>query len=68
VHDGTVRLDRSSDDIVILLEVDDYDFGGGGLVLLLAHTYEGIGFEGLRAISAGCSNKSLMDIEMETYA
>jgi hypothetical protein len=33
VHDGTVRLDRASDHIVVVLELDDDDLGS--LVALL---------------------------------
>lgn len=52
VHDGTIRLDGSSDGIIVVLEVDDYDFGGGGIILLLADADEGVGFEGLDKTSA----------------
>lgn len=38
VHDGTVGANRSSDDIVCVLQVDDDGFRGGvGLVVDLAH-------------------------------
>lgn len=47
VHDSTIGLDRSSNDIATVLEFDDYDFRGGGSSLLFADAYEGIGFEGL---------------------
>jgi hypothetical protein len=47
VHDSTIRLDGSSDGIIVVLEVDDYDFGGGGFILLFAYADEGVGFEGL---------------------
>jgi hypothetical protein len=44
VHDGTVGLDRATDDIVAVLEVDDDDFRVGRLVFLLPDADEGIGF------------------------
>lgn len=47
MHDGTVSLDWPPNDIVIVLQVDDYNFGGCGSRLRLADAYEGIGFEGL---------------------
>jgi hypothetical protein len=37
VHDGTVGLDGTSDDIVVVLEVDNEDLGGRGFVLLLSN-------------------------------
>jgi hypothetical protein len=46
VHDGTIRLDRAPDGgRSNILKVDDDDFGGAGLVLLLADTDEGVGFK-----------------------
>lgn len=47
MHDGTIGLNRSADDIAAILEFDDYDFGGCGSSLLFADADEGIGFEGL---------------------
>ena len=35
VHDGTVGLDGSSDDIVVVLEVDDQDLGRRRVILLV---------------------------------
>lgn len=49
VHDGTIRLDRSANDIIIVFEIDDYDFGGGAFVLLFADTNERVRFECLGA-------------------
>jgi hypothetical protein len=48
VHDGTISLNWSADDIVTVLKVDDYDFGRCCFVLLFTNTNEGIGFECLR--------------------
>lgn len=48
VHNGTVGLDRSANNIVAILEFDDDYFRGGGLILLFADADEGIGFEGLK--------------------
>lgn len=45
MHDGAVGLDWSSRDIVAVLEVDDDDFGGCGLVLLLSNADVVVGFE-----------------------
>ena len=36
VHDGTVSLDGASHNIIVVLEVDDDDFGLSGFVELLA--------------------------------
>ena len=48
VHDGTVGLDGSPSDIVALLQVDNDDFGLGGLALLLSYADEVVGLECLR--------------------
>jgi hypothetical protein len=40
VHDRTIGLDRAADDIVAVLEIDDYDFGARGFVLLFADADE----------------------------
>ena len=45
VHDSTICFDRSTDDIVVVLEVNDNDFRGRGLVLLFSNTHERVGFE-----------------------
>jgi hypothetical protein len=47
VHNGTICLDGTSDGIIVVLEVDDYNFGGGGFVFLFANADEGVRFEGL---------------------
>jgi hypothetical protein len=53
VHDGAVGADRSSDDIVCVLQIDDDRFGGGvGLVVDLTHTDVLVGLERLGAVSA----------------
>ncbi len=39
VHDRTVGLDRPSDDLIAILELDDYDLRLRILIRLLAHTY-----------------------------
>lgn len=52
MHDSTICFNGSADDIVILFQVDDYDFRRGGFVLLLADADEGIGFECLDSPSA----------------
>lgn len=51
VHNSTIRFDGSSDGIIVVLEVDDYDFGGGGFIFLFANADEGVGFEGLNIVS-----------------
>ena len=45
VHDGTIGLDGAADDIVAVLEVDNYHFGGRGIALLLANTDKGVRLE-----------------------
>jgi hypothetical protein len=52
VHNGTVCLDRSSDGIIVVLEVDDYDFRGGGFIFLFTNANEGVRFEGLDIVNA----------------
>lgn len=52
VHNSTVGFDRSSDDIVIVLQIDNHDFGGCGSRLCFSDAYEGIGFESLDRMSA----------------
>jgi hypothetical protein len=48
VHDGAVGADRSPDDIVCVLEVDDDRLGGGvGFVVHLAHANVLVGLERL---------------------
>jgi hypothetical protein len=47
VHDGTVGLDGPAHDIVVVLEVDDDDFGLGGFVQLLADAEVVVGLERL---------------------
>jgi hypothetical protein len=47
VHDGTVGLDGAAHDIVVVLQVDDDDFGLGGLVQLLADAEVVVGLERL---------------------
>jgi len=44
VHDGTVRLDRSPDDFIVVLEVDDDDLGLFGFAESLTYADEVIGF------------------------
>ena len=39
VHDGTVGLDGPPRDVVLVLELDDDDFGRGSLVLLFSDTH-----------------------------
>ncbi len=45
VHDGTVGLDGSTDDIVVVLEIDDDDLGLGFIADPLTHTDEPVRFE-----------------------
>lgn len=45
MHDGTIGLDWPTRDIVAILELDDDDFGLGGLVLLFSDTDIGVGLE-----------------------
>jgi len=40
VHNGTVCLDRATDDIIAILEVDDEDFWRRGFVLLISDADE----------------------------
>jgi hypothetical protein len=53
VHDGAVRADRSPNDIVCVLQIDDDRLGGGvGLVVDLAHAHVLVRLECLGAVSA----------------
>ena len=45
VHNGTVGLDGSADDIAAILKFDDNDFRGCGSSLLFADADEGIGLQ-----------------------
>jgi hypothetical protein len=48
VHNGAVGTDRSPDDIVCVLQINDDRLGGGvGFVVDLAHAHVLVGFEGL---------------------
>ena len=48
VHDRTVCADRSADDIVCVLQVDDDRLGGGvGIIVDLAHANVLVGLESL---------------------
>lgn len=48
VHNRTVCADRSADDIVCVLQVDDDGLGGGvGIIVDLAHANVLVGFESL---------------------
>ena len=47
VHDGTIGLDRSARDIVVVLQVDNDDLGRCVLRRSLANADEAIGFQGL---------------------
>jgi hypothetical protein len=40
VHDGTVGLDRSADDIIVVFEIDDYNFRGCTACLRFANADE----------------------------
>ncbi len=42
MHDGTISFDRLPNDVVVILHVDDDDFGGIGRLLRLANAYEGV--------------------------
>ena len=56
MHDGTVSADRSPDDIVCVLQVDDDGFRGGvGFVVDLAHTDVLVRLERLQRISPRAS-------------
>lgn len=57
VHDSTVGLDGPPCDIVVVLELDDDDFGLGGFALLLADAHVRVGFECLWAEWAWISTK-----------
>ena len=53
VHDGTVRADRSSDDIVCVLQINDDRLRGGiGFAVDLAHANVLVGLERLESLSA----------------
>jgi len=53
VHDGAVGADRSPDDIVCVLEIDDDRLGGGvGVGVDLAHANVLVGLERLSSLSA----------------
>ena len=53
VHDGAVGADRSPDDIVCVLQIDDDGLGGGvGIVVDLAHANVLVGLECLGLLSA----------------
>ena len=58
VHNRTVGLDRSSDDIIVVLELDDNYFGG--FTLLFSYTDERVGFECLRRRSAQVGDISFL--------
>lgn len=45
VHDGTVGLDRPASNIVTILELDNNNFGLGGLALLFSHADVRVGLE-----------------------
>lgn len=47
VHKGTISLDWSSDDLIVIFEVDNDDFGIGIFSEFLTNTNEVIGFQGL---------------------
>lgn len=64
MHDRAVRLDRPSDDIVGILEVNNDDFGLRILVNLLSHAYVVIRFEGL---DRGVNETSLSGIVSLTH-
>jgi hypothetical protein len=52
VHDGAVGANRSSDDIVCVLQIDDDCLGGGvGFIVDLTHANVLVGFERLGAVS-----------------
>ena len=51
MHDGTISLDRTPCDLIVLLKIDNDDFGVGILGQLLAYTDIVIGFKGLASIS-----------------
>lgn len=52
VHDGAVGADRSSDDIVRVLQIDDDRLGGGvGFAVDLAHAHVLVGLERLGRLS-----------------
>jgi hypothetical protein len=56
VHDGAVRADRSPDDIVCVLQVNDDRLGGGvGFVVDLAHADVLVGLKRLEGLSAALS-------------
>lgn len=44
VHDGTVCINRTLDDLIVVLEVDDDDLRFVGLVDLLSHANIVVGF------------------------
>jgi hypothetical protein len=48
VKDGTVGFNGPSDEIIIILEFDDENFGLGSVIGFLADTEVGVGFERLR--------------------
>ena len=52
MHDRTVRVDRPLDNLIVVLQVDDYDLGFVVLFGLLSDANEMIGFQSLRRMSA----------------
>ena len=67
VHNGTVGLDGSADDIAAILEFDDNDFGGRGSSLLFADADEGIGLECLGYRISSASQRSLAQFGILTH-
>jgi hypothetical protein len=60
VHDGAVGTDRSPDDIVCVLQIDDDRLGGSvGFVVDLAHANVLVGLERLIAVSASAKSELL---------
>ena len=51
MHDGTIRLNRASNDILSVLEVDDDDLGRGIVIYFLPHADVVVGFECTRVES-----------------
>ena len=52
MHDGTVGLDRSPDNFIVIFEIDDYNFWLSLLGRFLANANVCIGFQGLVVRSA----------------
>jgi len=68
MHDRTVSLDRSADDAVVVLEIDDDDFGGGIFVGFLANANEVVGFQCLYAMSGLFSDQGCGDTHARVEA